>query len=393
MAVPDDRLRLQFKTDECFENAKKYVGTDISAFVAGRNAICKNRTTSDGWGVEQFAPDDLILVPEKGEMYCFRKSDAYDLLEKKKNPYTKRPFDAKTIIELQNAMANDIGSSLPLQVQLDDLDLKGRCPLWRSSDPKIVYSYSCDNTLDDSTFFRKEKVMGVGDVCVGSLFKIYLKTPYTDQTTKADIDHYEKISCTVVEKEPRPTAGEMVALKTYPNLSQSLKFFMGRFGRDLPKADIKEFYDHPEFRSTTPLTLYRGLSFTFGYDSEGTTDFKDFVRSIGKKRLNLGDTFTLKGKKQAESWSTNVCVSAGFALSSTYGIVVEYVAQPDEIIVDTRRLSDRKDLYKDDQAEIILASFDIKTGAPYERKVKVHQLIRRGIDELWQKSLPQELKI
>jgi len=69
--------------------------------------------------------------------------------------------------------------------------------------------------------------------------------------------------------------------------------------------------------------------------------------------LIVGQTVPLADIYPASSWTTEICVAAGFAKN---GVVVSYLAQPDEVVLDTRLLDPQvlKELYKTIQFEIIL---------------------------------------
>ena len=78
-------------------------------------------------------------------------------------------------------------------------------------------------------------------------------------------------------------------------------------------------------------------------------------------------------------------MASAFASAGYIGIVVEYRAQPSEILVDMRLLLDRDKIYRHDLAEVVLASHDPTTNLPYKRVVRVHIVTRGYEHNLWAK--------
>jgi len=74
---------------------------------------------------------------------------------------------------------------------------------------------------------------------------------------------------------------------------------------------------------TEPITLYRGLSFD----------------TLGKLKLFLEtcNANNIIGRSNvASSWSSNILIAGYFAHTDKYGLILEHVAAPEEVLVDTR---------------------------------------------------------
>jgi hypothetical protein len=77
------------------------------------------------------------------------------------------------------------------------------------------------------------------------------------------------------------------------------------------------------------------------------------MKKIQRNKIEIGDKISITDNK-ITSWSTNICVSAGFSLAADYGIVIKYECSPEEIMLDTRMLVDQDKFYFEDQSELIL---------------------------------------
>lgn len=261
-----------------------------------------------------------------------------------------------------------------------------KCPIWQSDNNRVVFAYVCDEKDEDddgSSFSYQLKnnisksVAFYNTACIGTIYKVLLREPYDKDKpiTKYDILNYEAVrNSRTIESEPRPDESELVYLNKDTNTG--LQIYMRRSGVNLRPASISNLYKKSRLRPSTPLTVYRGLSFE-------KEEWLDFQKEIRVSQLRVGDTFqylpyTLEGKlKTADSWTTNVCLAVHFAMLQDYGIVVKYVAPPNEVIVDTRRIENRSDFYHHDQAEIILTNYRLSI---VEGKLQSSDVIRRIVE-------------
>ncbi len=156
------------------------------------------------------------------------------------------------------------------------------------------------------------------------------------------------------------------------SLRNSLKFFMRSGTVTLSSRAIRDIVAQ-KIRPSKPIFLYRGLKWRkrFGLS------FEKWMNQMGRKMITIGDRVDLKDIRST-SWSTNICLAAAFASKGDYGIVFKYLAQPSEIMLDTRMLSDRKIFIIVDQGEIILLpglKEDGEFGGTVIRKVTVEMIV------------------
>jgi len=116
-----------------------------------------------------------------------------------------------------------------------------------------------------------------------------------------------------------------------------------------PPHDFIEDVRKQKIRPQKPITVYRGLTW-HNYTKQ---TFEEWMGDMGRKVLRVGDRISITDTR-VTSWATNICVAAAFAASGNYGVVLKYQVHPDEIMLDTRMLADRKTYYHDDQSEIML---------------------------------------
>ena len=266
--VPDERLRRQFKSDECYDFAiKNRKSVDLEQVTRNRHSVCINKTFDDEWSVSQYAPDDLFFVPDGADKkYCFRRSDATRLLVLGSNPYNDKRFNEATN-ELLKTIANEwvsLGPALPLKVQMEDIDMKGRCPLWRSDNPFTIYAYAC---YSGTKFYFPEQVAVMNEPeCVGTLYRLYLDSPYQPGVTdNHNIIRQEAVStCRVVESEPRPSEDDMIYIERYPRLIPIIKKLTIERGDPskavVSDAELEFLSNTPELRVDKPMTLYQRIS-------------------------------------------------------------------------------------------------------------------------------------
>lgn len=384
--ITDEEIRDQFKSTECLDefvdNRRKLEG-NIDAIVKNRRSKqCKNQTSLDGWDIKEYAPDGIFTLHDRNAKreWCFRYTDIPNLLNHKTNPYSGLAFtDAQLKMLEEHAPQNSSPyPALPLSIQLKDLDIKGRCPLWRGNSDTVLYKYICENeSIDNEEILsrpRRAETMAAKP-CIGTLYRVILNTPYTSGMYLPDHPEFvERVEIVtrgdVVESSPRPE-------KTYlsPSDYANLKYFMSSDGVDL--KDYTTLYQE-NLRPTHTLTLYRGLSFKRSNNSA-----RKFLEMLERENLSVGDKISYVGKKNAESWTTNVCLATAFAMTGEDGIVLKYRAAPEEIIVDTRMIENLKDFYHADQAEVVLSA----SKKPYTREVEIYFITKDYSSSYWQRTL------
>jgi hypothetical protein len=386
--MEDTIFESQVKNKGCRDLiTKNRDSVDISDIVKNRNRVCENKKTNTGNDVGEYAPDDLVVLKEDGKSYCFTVTEFdYIVYTTKKNPYTGKDIPQDIISAHMNQMAPN--AAVPLSAQLKNFGIPGRCPVWSSSEPNIRYTFRCDRSRPKGlgAYLNAYVDASRQDCSEGVLYKIYLDAK--GKITKTEVvwtGHMAEIT-------PRPKPNEMVTLD-----KESLKdvaYYAAMYGRTLSKTKIKDIYQHPEYRPKTKVTLFRGYSFNT-YDVENpmlpeTRKLKRFLDEIKKGTLDIGDIIELK-RKPIESWSTNVCVATHFAMIAQYGVVVKYVAEPEETLVDLRRLKNRKDVYElADQAEIMLHGYNVENGkittiSMEPRKVEIYLLMKHK--DRWYKTM------
>lgn len=362
--IPDQRLRRQFKSKDCMDKAVKNRELLYDNVPARYSKVCANKTSRDGWDINEYAPDELFTLEDTdGKKWCFRLSDIPGLLAANRNPHTGNPFtleQLRKLNDLEPPPYSETIHSIPLTEQLRDIDLTERCPLWRSEDPLVRYAYVCpweekDIYRDLYQYRAKSSASMAHEICIGRLYKITLKEPYEGNLRAAP----EKIAKVEVLKEgstmesaPRPLPSEQVILppKNYPAI------YGYTFAEDFNLPALEKFYNLG-LRPKAPITLYRGFHFS-------GDEIDNFIKGFKKDKISVGDILEYAGRKPADSWTTNVCLATAFAMAKGAGyddgIVIKYTAQPEEIILDTRYVKNMSDFYKEDQAEVILTNYPIK---------------------------------
>lgn len=366
--VPDERLRRQFVSAECYDSARRgdFQGIDIPRATKSRHSKCKNRLVDGGWSVGEYAPDDLVTIEEGRSTYCIRRSDAKRVAESRVNPRTMQALSDQSIQRLTEA-ANEwgnLGPVRPLSVQLDEIfNQAGRLPLWRSEDPRVIYIYSCHSLFEVGKPGRVAPMAGPKP-CVGRIYRVHLAEPYREGVTdKFDVVRQEIFAeCKLYESSPRPSDDDTVRIFHYPKALAAIK---ASRERRLTPEEAREIRSVHDIRSSSPMTLYAGLSF-------------DDPSEIGKE-VFIGDTIDLGFKETNPVWTASPCVAASFAAQRRYGMVVEITVSPDEVMLDTRRLMDREELSVLDMGEVML--FEPRK----RRTVRVHML-SRGLTDLWRRE-------
>ncbi len=353
--------------------------------------ICSNQKSIQGWDIQKYNPSDLIHYQEKGETYCFLKSDV-SFLQQGLNPFTGRkirPGILKEFIRLakEKKLFDPYGVTLPKGI-------KTKCPLFVSHDPLIGYYYHCEGI---SKFVTKSVSPGQDSDanCVGLLYQTTFRRPLSME----DMDQYgfiradesnivsDKLILDLKSLEvDRPLANRVLketSDKTYSvynsmdddtehfSLRGALQEFMNSGHIVLPSQAIQDILVQ-KIRPSEPITLFRGLSWN---EWSGLT-FEKWMNQIGRKKISIGDELEIIDTRVA-SWSANICISSTFS-SGNYGIVFSYQAQPNEIMLDVRMLADREKFYQHDQAEVMLLPGRKKNhewGGPITRRVKVEMVV------------------
>ncbi len=333
-----------------------------------KKIICANRKSLQGWEIQKYGPSDLIHYQENGQTYCFLRTDV-SFLQQGINPFTGRkirPDPLKEFIHLaeEKKLFDLYGVTLPKGITT-------KCPLFVSHDPLIGYHYHCEGLAK----FVTRSISPGQDTdanCVGLMYQITLRRPLS----RRDMDQFGFIRVTesnIVKDElimnasslevARPLANRVLTEspnKTYPvydsideetshlSLRDSLREFMGSGGIIFPSQAIQDILVQ-KIKPSESIILYRGLT----WNEWTKLTFGKWMDQIGRKKISIGDQLDITDTRVA-SWSANICISASFAVTGNYGLVLSYQAQPNEIMLDTRMMADREKFYGHDQAEVML---------------------------------------
>ena len=124
-----------------------------------------------------------------------------------------------------------------------------------------------------------------------------------------------------------------------------VKNFMSKSGGNIPKKYINDF---AEYKTNNKLVLYRGMSWDVM-----NLYMLDNVKSYPFK---LNEDIKIKFNR-ANSWTTNKLVANDFTSDKPYSIIMEYIAESNDVVIDTRTIDD-EDLqhlyYLSNQKEVIL---------------------------------------
>jgi hypothetical protein len=375
MDIYDEVFADQFKSEACQKDFKdmKLSTEEITELVKDRHPVCENRKTQSGWDIGLFAPSDIVMKKEGKKIYCYAPGDTFYDFDTRKhtNPFTGKEMEAEKAQEIYRK----INKRAPLLFEY----VHHGCPFFRSSDPLIKYVI----------LSARGDYVENGDTAETDPRIIYRGTLKSDWEKLGDeYAKYGMYDKNLFEKlEPIYDPGELIKeqLKDIPR--DKVIPSTGHYSLDVKKdADLDRYFVKPKYTGlslhgalktymsnpdfyiptgvadkiqklgihlNTPVQVYRGLSYVK-------------PKKLGVEELKLGEIVTLKDKYPS-SWTTDLCVAAGFAST---GIVLSYLAPPDEVVIDTRLLEPDilKDLYKSIQLEVILVK--------KERKVKVELLMR-----------------
>ena len=376
-----------------FQQAKSYIEKEIqvSTGESPKKIICSNQKSIQGWDIQKYNPSDLIHYREKGQTYCFLKSDV-SFLQQGLNPFTGRKIRTKALKKFIR-LAEEKKLFDPYGVTLPE-GIKTKCPLFVSHDPLIGYYYHCE---DSDKFVTKSVSPGQDpdSHCVGLLYQTTFRRPLSiedmDQSGFIRADESNIISDELIldikslevarplaNRVLKETSGKRYSVYNsmdddteHSSLRGSLQEFMSFGHIVLPSQAIQDILVQ-KIRPSEPITLFRGLSWN---EWSGLT-FEKWMNQIGRKKISIGDELEIIDTRVA-SWSANICISSTFALGD-YGIVFSYQAQPEEIMLDTRMLLDREKFYQHDQAEVMLLPGRKKNGewgGPITRRVKVEMVV------------------
>jgi hypothetical protein len=378
-SVVDETFADQFKTKECQLSFKRAALSkeDISKIVETRHPKCKNRKTQSGLDVGLFSPGDLIEYQESGETWCYAPGDRiYKYVYDTKQMEFVNPFTGK-IIPRDRGLEMD--PKLRKRVPLLTEYIYPVCPIFRSTDPLVRFvtesvrgDYVTNGNAmatDPSPIYRgvlkKEwltipnmfgelgKDYGIYDAAqFQELKQVYDPTPEFKGLTRNRAIPYTGYYSLGVKSDTDLSRYFTVPTYRGLNMFQAVKAYMSYsdFYISRPLADDLK---REKIRLDTPVKVYRGLRLQ---SDEPIWD-----------TLDVGEIVKLEDIYPASSWTTDVCIAAGFASS---GVVVSYLAQPDEVVLDTRLLKPEvvQDLYKTIQSEVMLDQ--------RKRKVKVKLILR-----------------
>jgi hypothetical protein len=396
----DDHIEKQFKSKECTKKIEKIAKNGIltgemasNLAIKNRKRVCSNKETPGGRDFREYAPKDLSYLEEGEKTYCFTLEElkTYKIAGATTNPYTGHKLPIGFVNDEIQRLKH-IRKTVPIGYQIETLNFKGKgfCPIFRSDDPLKVYTTA--NHVYEAAKRGKLQIADFRGYNLDAFgidfvfWEIKLKKPLvSNQIQYNNIVSAKKVS-------PSDIFGEI------PNVNQKvdikgpvfyiLKDYMSRQYKDITSANVEKIMKYPGIRPSKPIKVYRGISFShkphvrdWMYDEpdvlEGFLKLAqrpvDFILKTNKGNpIQVGQHLTLESRGNVESWTVNPCISFGYAYSDgNFGIVMEYKANPDEIIMDGNYVKNIKDLYRYNQQEVLLKT------AP-KRKVKIHTLIVEG---------------
>ncbi len=400
--MADDDILKQFLTNKC---ASEIIEMAKEGFITGqmatewtikhRRKVCKNEKSKTGVDYREYAPSDLIYYDdEHGEKYCFTWEELSKLKWSniKTNPYSGKLFREGF---LENAAG--VKNPVPIGRQIDTVNFKnkGFCPVFRSKDPLIVYVTSKDavnNIKHGEYIYAETSFDGYSLNHFGvekSFWKVHLKVPLTNSSV-IKLDNFvsaEKVTNSDVFGVSETEIPESQKVSITGDVKGYLQDYMSRQYKNISKYAITGIMNFKGIRPDHQITVYRGIGFynepiiddwlyqapedvQEGFLKKTQTPVDFILATNDGKPLEIGQSLILKEKAQVESWTTNPCVAFGYAQTSGLGLVLEYTANPDEILMDGRYVKNITELYEYRQQEVILAR--------KRKEVKIHMLIVEG---------------
>ena len=378
MDVRDETFADHFVSKKCQQDFKEAAPSkgEIEKMIKDLHPVCTNRKTQSGWDIGLFAPDAIVKYKEGKKTYCFAPGDKiYDFKRKEYvNPFT------------QNVIKRDKGSEIDSEMGKNPAPLLTEyiypvCPVFRSSDPLVRFVFK---TIRNDYVTRNRAMSTDSEIIYrGVLKKDWMSHQASWITKGKDIGVYEEHQFEEIKPVYDPSV-QFKGLKRdrkiggYGNYSLGVK----------PEADLDKYFDMPVYKGigSTYQALKTYMSHSEFYMTEPLAkDLKEQKIRLNKPiqvyrglridlddpiwdSVHLGEIVTLEDIHAASSWTTDVCIAAGFAFN---GVVVTYLAQPSEVVLDTRLLEPKilEDLYHEIQFEVILDKG--------KRKVKIELILYR----------------
>ena len=372
--VVDETFLSHFTSKECQTKFKKLSPSveEIEKMVKKRHPVCKNRKTQSGHDIGLFAPQDITKYKEDGDMWCFTNGDrlfVWDPIHKRmdpKNPFTGKDIDREAALDIEKH------ERVPMLTEY----IYPVCPIFRSQNPLVRFVMKSKR----GDYVTKGSAMATNP---SSIYRGILKKDWKPSawSGEKDIGIYDADQFQELKQvyDPLEQLRDIERTKGIPDIGRyslgvkkdadlSRYFQKPKYSGLGMYAALKTYMSHPDFyvtkdlakdlqalkiRLSTPVRVYRGLSLS---------------NKIWNK-LEVDETVKLKDIYAASSWTTEICIAAGFG---SEGVVLEYLAQPDEVVIDTRLLKPEvlTSLYETIQYEVMLDQRD--------RDVKVKLIIHSG---------------
>lgn len=321
-----------------------------------RKKICTNSKTLGGWDLEEFTMDSIYLYSDLSDkkIYCFTKLD--EALLGNTNPYTGQPF------------TDDVKERLYEMKFVAPLSFYSRklCPVFRNTSDLVFVvrseRYNGYYLVDKAASYSVEKVFAgalktprrPGEILFSKDRFIALKLIYDGSDDQIPLEQKGRVirkamgsGIILLSDIPRDLDLNLLGPS---DIFKELQAYMSYDSLSLSRGSVNVLKSQ-HIRLDIPLCLFRGLS------------FKTPIWMV-----SVGDYVTLKDRSESSSWTSNICIAEFFAGDTGY--VVEYQAQPDEVVIDTRLL--RKDVLDEltqaNQAEVILDR--------RERRVKIVMILK-----------------
>ena len=361
--------------------------TDVYNRREKQTRICENETVLSGNCLPFLEPSSILYYEEGDKTYCFTKREAGIILYEKKNPYTGKKLRDSFLKKLKEILETPIGNCQSLDAKVNQFILKTECPYSKSIDPKTAYYiytsskpfdrkkinlFALTNYYDGAVHFRPYQVYEIKlskpmneikkevreeiekekeeEEDIWASFRVrYLPEKYIVSIKLIyDVDSQESEKLPLVK----------YTIKDSENLNILKAFIQRKNGRGLTKHKKRlSALSSENIKPRHSVKVYRGFR---------DNDYKPekMIRRLGIKpgdKIIFDQTITYKDKYPS-SWSTNICISAGFAIHAdgNFGLVLEMVVDPTDIIIDTRMVKDFEQIHPS-QSEIIVKAGTYKT--------------------------------
>jgi hypothetical protein len=355
--------------------------TDVYNRREKQTRICENETVWSGNPLPFIEPSSILYYEEGDKTYCFTKREAGLLLWEKKNPYTGKKLRDSFLEKLEPIWKTPIGNCQSLDAKVNQFILKTGCPYHRSLDPKTAYyNYPSLQPLDRKKiplFALSKNYDGAVIRIPYLIYEIKLSKPL-DELQKERREALRKIKDIRVSSRPQYLSEKyIVSIKLIYNVgsreSEELPLEKYTIKGTRNQEILEDFIQRRGelWYAKTKLSALSSLNIRPRHSVKVYRGFRDndykpekMIRRLGIKsgdKIKLYQTITYKDK-YASSWSTNFCISAGFAIHAdgNFGLVLEMIVDPTDIIIDTRMIKDFEKIHPS-QSEIIVKAGTYKT--------------------------------